>query len=263
MNLSGCVALVTGSSSGIGAATAIALAKKNCKVAVTWSSNKKGGEDTLRECLQIGAEAELFKLDITDDTSCQLVVNDVVKKWGRLDILVNAAGVTRPSDPTKLEQLNSEDFLKIYQVNVVGAFQITRAAAPQLSLRPIAHIINVASTAAQNGRGSSMAYAASKGALITMTKSLARALGPTVRVNAICPGLVKTKWLQNTVKPEASEAFLRMASMRSTLKILPSAEQIAESIIGCVSHFDVMTGSSIVVDSGAHLGTAHLKQPST
>lgn len=259
MDLSGCCALVTGSSSGIGAATARLLASHKCNVAVTFSSDSAGGEETVNTCKSQGADSALFKLNVADDSSCRNVIQNIITRWGRLDIVINCAGITRPHEHADLEGVSADDFLDLYKINVVGTFQVTRAAAPFLSARPIAHVINVASAAALNGRGSSLAYATSKGALITMTKSLARSLGPTIRVNTICPGVVKGKWAKKTIGEKAYDNKVQLATLRSPLKKMPSDEDIAKAIIGCLTSFDLMTGSSILVDGGAHLGTAHLK----
>ncbi len=258
VKLKGSVALVTGSSSGIGAASARALAAQGCRVAVTWNSNERGGSSTVRACRKAGAPAELFRLDVTDDEACRRVVREVVDKWRRLDILVNSAGVTRFCAATDLEGLSAEDFLEIYRVNVVGVFQTVRAAAPFLKARPVAHVVNVSSMAALNGRGSSIAYAASKGALLTMGKSLARVLGPRVRVNTISPGLVSGAWAKEALGEKKFAAMQRLASLRSTLKGVPKPEEIASVILGMVQGGDMITGSNVPVDGGAHLGTAHL-----
>lgn len=250
MKLQGCVALIVGGSSGIGAATAKALAAKGCHLAVTWSKNERGARET-------GAEA--CQLDVTNDSQCRAVVDHVVKKFGRLDVVVNCAGITRFVKATDLEGLTADDFIDLYRINVVGTYQVIRAAAPHLKSRPIAHVINVASMAAVNGRGSSIAYAASKSALVTMTKSLARVLGPVVRVNAICPGLVESKWAEEGFGEESYESHIRLAQLRSPLKALPKPEDVAASIVACLEGCDLMTGSALFVDGGAHLGTAKLK----
>jgi 3-oxoacyl-[acyl-carrier protein] reductase len=258
MNLTGAVALVTGSSSGIGAAAARNLARHGCRVAVTWSGNKSAAQEVVGDCEKAGSEAKLFHLDIRDDSECRQVVEKIIQQWGQLDVLVNCAGTTRVCDPMDLDGLSAEDFLEIFRVNVVGTFQITRAAASHLKTRPIAHVINISSTAAFNGRGSSIAYAASKGAMITMAKSLARVLGPAVRVNTVCPGLVESAWTKKSLGEKAYQKKIRLAALRSTLKALPSPDDIASAIVSCLQGGDLMTGSVLVVDGGAHLGTAHL-----
>lgn len=258
MILNDCVVLITGSSSGIGAATAKAFAKHGCKVAVTWSKDKDGGEQTAAACRAAGAEVLLHQLDVTNDQQCREVIREIAARWGRLDVLVNSAGITTVRDPSDLEALSGQDFFDAYNVNVVGVFQIVRAAAPLLSARPIAHVVNLASTAAINGRGSSIAYAASKGALVTMTKSLARAMGPNVRVNVVCPGLVESSWAKKSLGDKKMKAQSRFASMRSPLKRLPTPEDVAAIVVSCAAGFDLVTGQTIVVDGGAHLGTAFL-----
>lgn len=258
MKLDGSVALVTGSSSGIGAATAIALAGRGCRVAITWTNNEESGIQVLKLCQAQGVEAMLVHLDVADDSECKTVVSSIIKKWGSLGVLVNSAGITHHCALEDLDGLNAEDFLEIYRVNVVGAFQITRAATPHLRANSIAHVVNVASMAALNGRGSSIAYSASKGAMVTMTKSLARALGPEVRVNAICPGLVKGRWLEKSFGVDSYESRMRLSERKNTLKAIPTPEDVADMIVSLIQGFDLTTGDSVIIDGGAHLGVAGL-----
>lgn len=259
MNIKGVHALVTGSSSGIGAATAIALAEKGCNVAITWATDEAGGKKVAAACGALGVKARLYRLDVRDDGQCKSVVKEIVQEWGSLEILVNSAGTTRFSDLMDLDAVSAQDFLDIYNVNVVGVFQMTRAAGAFLKAQPVAHVVNIASTAAMNGRGSSIAYAASKGALITLTKSMARALAPEVRVNAICPGLVNNEWSKEKLGKKAHENHIRLATMRSNLKSIPTSKNVAESIVACITGMDMMTGASISIDGGAHLGAAALQ----
>src|SRR5258708_24814747 len=210
MSLEGLVMLVTGSSSGLGGATARRLARGGARVIVTYASSKNEAEETADLCGKAGAEVVVVQGNVAADADCKRIV-EAAAKWGRLDGLVNNAGTTKHvPDHSKLDELSAEDFQRIYAVNVIGTFQMIRAArglleaAAKASARNSA-VVNIASVAGINGGGSSVAYAASKGALITMTKSLGRTLRPTIRVNAVCPGYIDTLWFSKGRGQEAAD----------------------------------------------------------
>jgi len=174
--------------------------------------------------------------------------------------LVNNAGTTKFCDHSNLNGLNKEDFLSIYSVNTVGAFQMVRAAEPYLRQHSVAHVINMASIAGITGVGSSIAYAASKGAMVTMTMSLARVLGPHIRVNAICPGFVQGEWLEQGLGKENYQATLARAQKVAPLNDTATPERIAATALGIVTGLDWSTGETIIVDGGSHLQTAPLRR---
>lgn len=258
MNLKDSKALITGSSSGIGAAIAKELARLGCDVAITWAHDSDSAENVRKECAALGVKTLVYQLDVRDNSQCERVVRDIADQWGGFNLLINSAGITKPTTLTDLKSVTHDDFLNLYSVNVVGVFQIVRAAAQFLQKEAISHVISISSMAGVNGRGSSIAYAASKGALLTMTKSLARVLGPNVRVNAVCPGLVNSRWTKKTLGSEKFEGQMRTAALRSTLKTVATPEDIAKAVVGLVQGSDLITGSTFYVDAGAHLGTAHL-----
>src|ERR1700712_4555316 len=188
------VALITGAGSGIGAATAQQLAMKGCDVVINYAHNRDGAEATTARCVAAGVDAIAVQADVASDTECRALVAKTIERFGRLDVLVNNAGVTRHVVANDLEALTPADFARVFAVNVGGAYQMARAAASHLARGVAGTIINVSSDSGITGDGSSLAYAASKGALNTLTLSLARTLAPAVRVNAVCPGFADTRW---------------------------------------------------------------------
>lgn len=252
------VAIVTGSSSGVGAACARMLSARGWNVVINYSRSADAAEAVGRDCEDAGAEVLVMRADVGDDAACRALVDAAVERFGRLDALVNNAGTTKFVAHADLEGLTPDDFMDIYRVNTVGAFQMTRAAAPHLAKageragRRTA-VVNVASIAGVKGIGSSIAYAASKGALITMTKSLARVLGPETRVNAVCPGFIQGDWLREGMGAEVydrSKAFLEGAT---PLRLTATAETVAESIIMLIESASLVTGETLLLDGGHHL----------
>ncbi len=260
MQLADSAAIVTGSSSGIGAAMALALAERGCHVAINYSRNRGGAEQVARDCAARGVRTLVQQGDVAEDGDCRALVDAALQEFGRLDVLINNAGTTKFREHADLQGLSKEDFLDLYAVNTVGAFQMTRAAEPALREREVAHVINMASIAGITGVGSSIAYAASKGALVTMTLSLARVLGPQARVNAICPGFVQGEWLARGLGQEAYDRTLTGIRKIAPLGDTATPERIAETAIGIVSGMDWTTGETFIVDGGTHLHTAPLRK---
>lgn len=248
------VAIVTGSSSGVGAATVRMLAGKGCRVVVNYSSSEAAAREVAAECEALGVDVLLCQADVSVDEDCRRMVDAAVARWGRLDALVNNAGTTTFMDHRNLAGLDRDDFFRIYGVNVVGPYQMTRAAEQALRASGDAAIVNVSSIAGVRGVGSSIAYAASKGALITMTKSLARVLGPEIRVNAVCPGFIEGKWLEQGLGAERYEAVRQASASRAPLARNCTPELVAESILSFIEANSIVTGESVILDGGAHLG---------
>ena len=196
MDVKGKVAIVTGSSwtRGVGGETARLLASRGCNVVVNFAGNKAGAEETVSACVADGVESFFVKADVSNDVDCRRLVASAIDRWGQIDILVNNAAITRPIPEQDLDALDAAEFHRIYSVNLVGNFQMTRAAAPYLKATGDAAVVNIASIGGLIGGGSSIAYAASKGALNTLTLSFARVLAPEVRVNAICPAGLLGNW---------------------------------------------------------------------
>lgn len=251
------VALVTGSSTGVGAATCQILAQKGWNVVINYTRSEREARKTADECRSRGAETLICRADVSEDADCQLIVGETIEKWGRLDALVNNAGTTRFCDYSNLAGLTKDDFLDIYAVNVVGTYQMTRAAVPYLKKAEDGVVVNTSSVASLTGQGSSMAYAASKGAMTTLTLSLAHALAPEIRVNAVCPGFIQGRWTRNFLGDRYEEVRATV-EQGSALKKSAFPEDIARSIVHLVCDAQLVTGHIMIVDGGATLGQVTL-----
>jgi 3-oxoacyl-[acyl-carrier protein] reductase len=248
------VAIVTGSATGVGAAAAIMLAERHCNVVINYTRSQSEAEDTARACTTKGAEIIVYQADVADDGACRGMAQAAFEKWGRIDYLINNAAKTKANPYENLDGLSADDFLGIYRVNVVGAYQMVRAVAPYMKKAGRGAIVNNSSIGGVTGIASSMAYAASKAALNMLTQSLSLVLGPEIRINAIAPGAIQTRWLQGTMSPEQYQAFLVAAADMVPLKTVPTAEQIAEALVWFLEGASVVTGEVLMVDAGLHCG---------
>lgn len=248
------VAIVTGAATGLGAATAKLLAAAGAKVVINHMPEQADKAKAVEALCANGSFC--YAADITDDQACRAMAKAAVERWGHVDILVNNAGINKPVEHTDLEGLSAEDFIAIYNVNVVAAYQMIRAVTPFMQAQGSGVVVNVSSGSGASGYGSSVAYSASKGALNTLTKSLGRALAPAMRVNAICPGMVVTEiWdkLQHT--PEQRAAWLNDIIAEIPLKKEPTAEIVARCIVFLASDLSAhITGQLIAADGGSTLG---------
>ena len=245
------VAIITGSASGIGAATAVELSRRGWSVLVNYSKSREKAEQVVKNCP--GAIA--VQADVGEDADCRKLAQAALDKWGRVDALVNNAGTTKFVKHADLDGLSADDFLRIYRLNVVGPFQMARACAPALKANKGA-VVNVSSVASLLGTGSSIAYAASKAALNSMTYSLARVLGPEVRVNAVCPGYVDTPWQHNALGMDKANQAAAHYSAMVPLKDYARPEDIAETIVWLIEGARQVTGETIFVDGGMHIAPA-------
>jgi 3-oxoacyl-[acyl-carrier protein] reductase len=255
MELREAVAIVTGSSSGVGAASARMLARKGARVLVNCAHDVEAGERVVAECKALGTDAALCPGDVSHDADCRRVAETALKRWGRIDVLVNSAGTTKSVSHYNLEGLSSEDFLRIFSVNTVGPFQMSRAVAPHMKARGEGAIVNVSSTAALRGTGSSIAYAVSKAGLNTLTQSLARVLAPEIRVNAVCPGFIQGRWVKNALG-DAYDEHKAYWETSSPLKKAATPDEVAATILWLVDAAVLVTGQIIVTDAGMMLGAA-------
>lgn len=247
------VVIVTGSSSGVGAACARQLAELGCNVVINYARNADGAEAAAAACREFGVDTEVVKADVSDDQACRGLVAAAEQRWGRLDGLVNNAGTTRFCEHDNLDGLSGQDFLDIYSVNLVGPYQMSRAAAPLLRRGGRGSIVNVASVAGVMGTGSSIAYAASKGALITLGLSLARVLGPEIRVNTVCPGFIQGDWLADGLGRDSYECAKSFLEANNPLRQTATADTVAEAILHFLTGAGVVTGETLIVDGGHHL----------
>ena len=236
------VALVTGSSSGIGAATARALAAEGATVVVNSARSVEAGQALAAEL----PGASYVRADIADEAEAAALVATVVERHGRLDVLVNNAGTTEVIPHNDLEAASPAVWRRIFDVNVVGTWQVTVAAVPHLRAHGDGVVVNVSSVAGHAARGSSIPYAASKAALSHMTVLLANVLGPEIRVNAVAPGLVDTPW---TADWDLVREFVRT---QTPLQRSGEPEDIAHVIVGLVGARYV-TGEIVVADGGLRL----------
>ena len=247
-------AIVTGSATGIGAAVAKNLAARGYGVVINYTRSEAEAKETKAACVHAGGQAVLCRGDVSRDEVCQRLARAALDSFGRIDVLVNNAGVTKFVATADLEGLSKADFEYIFGVNVVGAFQMTRAAAPALKSSGRGCIVNLSSYSGMSGLGSSIAYAASKGALNTLTRGLAHALAPEIRVNAICPGYVDTRWGRRGVKDEATyENFKNKLESNLPLKTIPIAEDVAETVLWFIDGGRSITGETVIIDGGKHL----------
>jgi len=248
------VALVTGSATGVGAATCRLLAGKGWNVVVNYSKSRNEAEETAAECRKLGAEAIVCQADVAQDADCRRMVDETVKKWGRIDAMVSSAGYTKFVHHADLESMTSDEFLKTLSINLLGPFQVSRAAVPHLKASGNAAIVFVSSVAGLNGGGSSIAYSASKAALNNMTKSLARVLGPEIRVNAVCPAFIEGRWLVEGMGQERYEAYKKNLVATVTLRHAMTPDDVAQQIYWFIDGASVVTGQVLVTDAGFTLG---------
>ena len=247
------VCVVSGSSSGIGAATARLFAENGWNVVINYSRSAAPAAGVAAACRAFGAEVLVIKADISNDDDCRRMAAEVDAAWGRTDVLVNNAGATKFVGLKNLDGLSAEDFQRIYSVNVIGSYQMTRAFVPLLKKHPGSGVVNISSVASMMGIGSSIAYMASKGALNAMTVGLARALGPEIRVNAIAPGLVETPWLQEGLGPERYAASVDSYKSRAALAAVISPEDIAAAAWWLGAGAAKTTGEVLLVDAGLRI----------
>ena len=240
------VALVTGSATGIGRACALRFAENKFDVVVNYSRSEAEARETLKLVEASGVRGLLVKCDVGSDAAVRDMLHKVEGEFGRLDVLVNNAGTTWFIDHKNLEEMTEEKWDRILQVNLKGPFFCIRAAVPLLKQSGGGAIVSVSSVAGIGGDGSSIAYAASKGALNTMTRSLAKALGPEIRVNAVCPGPVDTRWLRAVMSPEE----LEKRTARFPLQRPAVPEDIADAVLYLATGTTLTTGQCLVVDGG-------------
>lgn len=257
------VVVVTGASTGLGRAIAVGAAEAGARaVIINFARSAEEAGETARLVRAHGAEAVLAQGDVASDEDCRRIAG-AAAPFGRIDALFNNAGISKAASYSDLAALAAEDFLRLYSVNVVGAYQMVRAARALLEASDgIGAVVNVSSIAGVNGGGSSIAYAASKGALNTMTKSLAIGLAPKIRVNAVCPGFMDTPWFDKLSAPGTRERLREQMARGTPLKAASTAEDVADTalLLGARASRHV-TGETLLVDAGLHLAKAPSMPP--
>ena len=247
------VVIVTGSATGVGAATALSLASRGYNLLINFSKSETEAQASQAACQAAGADTLLLQGDVALDADCRRMAQAAVDRWGRIDALVNNAGITSFAGVANWEALDTATFERIYSVNVIGAFQMVRACLPQLKAGG-GSIVNVSSIAGALGIGSSVAYIASKGALNALTLHLARTLAPEVRVNAVCPGLITTRWFVDGVGQDNADQIQAQYEKTVPLQTSCTAEDVAEAIVWLVDGARTTTGELLMLDGGMHLG---------
>jgi 3-oxoacyl-[acyl-carrier protein] reductase len=253
------VAIVTGGGTGIGAAVVRRLARRGVRCVINYASSRADAESLAHE---VGGGALAIQADIVEDEACRTLARAATDAFGRIDFLVNNAGRTKHMPHEDLDGLAAEDFVDIYRLNTVAAFQMTRACAAAMRAGPHSAVVNVASIAGVQGIGSSIAYAASKGAMLTMTKSLARVLAPEIRVNAVAPGYVGTGWFEKALGAEGKARLDARIAGATPMAMAAQADDIAGPIVMLLDPDSrVITGETVLLDAGAHLDTGLSRRP--
>src|SRR6266581_4447146 len=252
MELAGRVAIVTGGGTGIGRATALRLAKSGAlAVVVNYSRSGAEAEATVKEVMALGAEAITHRSDVADEAQVKVLVASTVDRYGKLDVLVNNAGTTQFIPHPDLDALTDAVWDEILGVNLKGTFFCCRAAGPELK-KSRGAIVNIASIAAHRASGSSIAYAVSKAGVVQLTRALALALSPDVRVNSVSPGLVSTRWFSKRFGDEAAAAQEETFAKTTPLGKIATPDDVAQAVVALLEN-DLITGQDLVVDGGKNV----------
>ena len=256
MDIRGKAAIVTGASSdeGIGSECAKALASRGCNVVVNYATNKAGGEKVVAACKAAGADAIAVQGDIAKDVDCRRLVEAALDKWRRIDVLINNAATTRPIPHRRMDLLDAAEFQRVFAVNLIGNYQMTKAAAPHLKTSGDAAVVNISSVGAMRAGGSSMAYTASKAAVNNLTLAMARALAPEVRVNALCPGGMLGAWTRKILTEQQYQERVARAKAEFPLRRGIWPADVAVAALFLIEGATTMTGECIRMDCGQHLG---------
>ncbi|MBV9190341.1 MAG: SDR family oxidoreductase [Betaproteobacteria bacterium] len=241
-------ALVTGAATGIGRSAVLALARAGYDVAINFSSSDKAAKETATEAAKLGAKTLIIKCDVSDEKGVRSMLEQIKDKFRRLDVLINNAGTTASWKPKDLETLSLEEWDKVFAVNVRGLFQVTRAAVPLLK-EAKGCVVNTASIVGLRPGPQPLPYAASKAAVVNLTKTLAWNLGPDIRVNAVAPGWMEGDWMKRMLKDKYEELMGKRAKA-TPLKRVVTADDVAETMMSLINGNRFVTGEVIVIDGG-------------
>ena len=241
-------ALVTGASSGIGRAAAVALAEAGFDVAINYSGNENGARKTAQLAEALGAQTLVVRCDVSDDAAVRAMVAAVGARFGRLDALVNNAGTTTNVGPKDFDAMTAEEWDRVFAVNVRGVFQVTRAAVPMLR-EAKGSIVNTASIVGLRPGPQPLPYAASKAAVVSLTKLLALNLGPDIRVNAVAPGWMEGDWMERMLGERYDDLMGRRAKL-TPLKRVVTADDVGETIVNLLLKNKMVTGEVVIIDGG-------------
>jgi 3-oxoacyl-[acyl-carrier protein] reductase len=241
------LALVTGSASGIGRACALRLAKAGYDVTINYSRSESRAAETLQELHSVGGDHQMVAADVSDDDAVRALLRAAAR--GRhLDALINNAGTTSETPPDDLDGIDLDDWDRVFRVNVRGLVQVTRAAAPHLRLAR-GSVVNVASIVGLRPGPQPLAYAASKAAVVSLTKTLSRVMAPDVRVNAVAPGWITGDWMERMLGDNYDRLMERRAKL-TPLRRNVTLEDVAESAYSLLVHHPFVTGEVMVIDGG-------------
>ena len=255
MQLEGKAAIVTGAGTGVGRATALRLAQAGCAVLVNYNRSREAAEEVAGLVSEHGVKAKAFQADVANDKACRAMVAEAQNIFGRLDVLVNNAGTTRFIPHDDLDAVTEDDWNNILGVNLRGSFQCTRAARALLTADGGGAVVMTSSVAGLIGTGTSIPYCASKAALNNLTVTLARVLGPDIRVNAVAPGFLDGSWLRDSLGDQY-ETIKNVMAERSPLGRVSTPDDVAEAILSLIGGSDLITGHVVPVEAGILIGTA-------
>ncbi len=252
MDVSGKTAIVTGSAVGVGRAVALDLARRGANVIVNYSRSEAEARRTLADVEALGAKALLVRADVSQDDQVRAMVNETVDRFGSVDILVNNAAITYFVDFDDLEGMAEEMWDRILAVNVKGLFFCSRAVIPAMKRQGEGCIVNISSVSGVRAVGSSIAYCASKAAVINMTVSFARTFAPEVRVNCVAPGFIDTRWHQSRMGSSQYEEFKAAVGGMTPLGRMCTPEDVSAAVIDFIEA-EMVTGQTLLVDGGITL----------
>jgi len=242
-------ALVTGAARGIGRCVALELARHGYDVVLNFSHSEDAARRVAGDVEALGVRAVLVQADVSDESQVKAMVDEIQRELGRLDALVNNAGVTTPTPPSALDALSMADWDRIFEVNVRGTFQVTRACAPLLRESPAGAVVNLSSVAGLRPTLQPFPYAASKAAVANLTRTLAGALGPKIRVNAVAPGWIRGEWMEKALG-ENYERLMDRRAHATPLKRVVTEEEVAITIVNLITSNPFVNGEVIVIDGG-------------
>lgn len=243
------VALVTGAARGIGRSTALELARHGYDVVVNYSRSREAAESVAADVDALGARSLLCQADVANEAAVVRMVEHIKEEFGRLDALVNNAGITIATPPSDLDGLNMDDWDRVFAVNVRGLFQVTRACVPLLREAPAAAIVNLSSIAGLRPGPQPFPYAASKAAVANLTRTLAGALGPKIRVNAVAPGWIAGEWMEHALGENYERLMERRAQM-TPLKRCVTEDEVAITIVNLITSNPMVNGEVVIIDGG-------------
>ena len=245
MDLKGTVAVITGGSGGLGGRICNALADEGANIAVLYNTGRKQAEANVEELLNKGVDAIAITCDVTDQDSVSSAIEETLRKFGKIDILVNDAGYNKWIPFSDLDSMTHEEWTKIFDVNLTGPMFCIKAVVPTMRKRGIGRIINISSVAGLEPTGSSIPYAVAKSALIHLTKCMAVGLGPEIQVNCIAPGFLEGTKMSDNLEPE----YQQQAVDKAVLKRAADKDDVAMQVVSFCKT-DSITGQTLAIDSG-------------